>query len=88
MFCRHFNHDDEAWEAEGDCKAYAEIPDEIFSDGHPHNEPLPGDRGVQFEIDPDLAGELVQVNELRLEMGEPPFGAAAPVTLDHPKSAD
>ncbi|GAB6053311.1 hypothetical protein JCM17960_21310 [Magnetospira thiophila] len=77
LFCLHFHHDEEQWEAQGDCAAYQEIPDEIFGDGLPHDTPLPGDNGICFEVDPELAQSLAEVNELRLQMGRPPFGAAA-----------
>ena len=76
LFCRHYN--DEAGIDEPDCSAFDEIPDEIFRGRCDHFEHYPGDGGVRFDLNPEMAEEFEEVNELRSEMELAPFRAAAP----------
>ena len=76
IFCAHYHLDDEAWEKDGDCAAFDEIPADIMLNGAPHDAPRPGDGGIFFTPteDPELRESLIEVNQLRAGMGKPPFG--------------
>jgi hypothetical protein len=66
LFCRHYYRDGPA---EGpDCAAFDEIPDPVFRGELGHLDPLPGDRGLRFELDPELADEYAEVAALRAEI--------------------
>lgn len=66
FFCEHYHHPDD--HGEGDCDAFTEIPDDIFVGGHEHRSPVEGDRGIRFELDPMMAEEFSEVEELREEI--------------------
>jgi hypothetical protein len=71
LFCRHYHPD--ASVEDSDCDAFDEIPQEIFGGDFDHAHPFPGDRGVRFELNEALRGELEDVNGLRSEMGLKPY---------------
>jgi hypothetical protein len=71
LFCLHYN--DNAGFDDPDCEAFREIPDEIFRGRCDHFEHFTGDGGVHFELNPCMAEEFDEVNELRREMDLPPF---------------
>jgi hypothetical protein len=48
LSCKH-------WQYDFRCAAFDEIPDEIFLGQVSHDKPYPGDRGIQYEPDPQSA---------------------------------
>ena len=63
LFCRHYNRTSES---DGpDCAAFEEIPEAVFRGEVTHTEPLPGDGGVRFELDPDYSEDFAEVVVVR-----------------------
>jgi hypothetical protein len=61
--CRHLNRpesfDDLPDDGPATCTAFpAGIPDGIWDGGFDHRNPAPGDRGVQFELEPGREEDL------------------------------
>ena len=64
LFCRHFHHSDAA-DVPLSCKAFEEIPDEIFLRHFLHTREFPGDNGVVFELNPEMRSEFDEISELK-----------------------
>ena len=71
-FCLHFNTEIDN-ETHGECRAFAEIPETIIRGECDHHEPLANDQGLQFLLNPALAVEFAEVNELRELMDLPKY---------------
>jgi len=68
LFCKHFHQD--ARQDEADCDAFKEIPDVILTGGHQHSTPIEGDRGIRFKLEPAIAEEFFEVQELRRRLSD------------------
>lgn len=66
LFCAHY-HNNEDLDAP-DCDAFAEIPEAIFMGGNEHLTPVSGDHGVLFSLDPEMAEEFSEVQDLRSQI--------------------
>jgi hypothetical protein len=66
LFCRHFNR---TAAGEGpDCAAFEEIPGAVFRGEVSHTDPLPGDGGLRFELDPGYSDDFAEVAAVREAM--------------------
>jgi hypothetical protein len=66
VFCLHYRHD--AGSDAADCRAFQEIPDEIFVGGFDHRRAFPGDNGVRFVLAPDMADDFAEVMAVKAEL--------------------
>jgi hypothetical protein len=75
VFCRHFHYPPpgERLEALPSCAAFQEIPEPIFLGQVDHAEPYPGDVGIRFELIPAERENLLEINEMRVQMGMIPY---------------
>ncbi|MGD2118421.1 MAG: hypothetical protein PVG66_08690 [Chromatiales bacterium] len=72
LFCQHLLMED--GELEGpDCRAFEEIPSEIFRGLFDHSKAHEGDHGFRFRLKADMRDEFEEINELRVEAGMSPF---------------
>lgn len=68
VFCRHYNLGGAP--DQPDCAAFSEIPDAIFRGELDHRQPVAGDSGIRFELDPDHATDFVDLLEIRRQLSE------------------
>jgi hypothetical protein len=70
LSCKHFQRDDIESRSEGTgrCAAYPEkIPVKFYSSEADHFDPVDGDNGIQFEMDPDMKDVSEEFIQLRRE---------------------
>lgn len=68
IFCVHFDHSDDANDGVS-CKAFDQIPDEIFMDKVLHTVSIGEDKGISFELNRELEDEYLEMREFRMECG-------------------
>jgi hypothetical protein len=66
LFCAHYHQ--EAGIDDADCAAFQEIPDRIFTGVVEHTEPVTGDGGIRFKLNPRMAEEFADIQQLRQQI--------------------
>jgi len=68
ILCAHYNNNQDQTESSRDCRAFKEIPEDIFFGGNLHTMPYQGDNGILFSLRPEYVGEYAEIEELRISL--------------------
>ena len=66
IFCVHYNNNQTT--SSRDCRAFKEIPEDIFLGGNVHTQAYPGDNGILFSLKLEYAEEYAEIEELRISL--------------------